>query len=110
MGKPSWFLDLDRVHSSYLVLAVLAVLGLAVGALSQAGLLAWAVRVAGAAVRGGIRRGFLLWERLFAWAPWPAFLVVVGAVLGLGWVAGGFLPGLRVLCGLSMLLMGTTAC
>src|SRR5579884_2575563 len=110
MGNPTWFLDLDEAHSSYSFLATLALLGLVAGALARVGLLGWALRVSGAGVRGGIRLGFRLWERLFAWAPWPVFLAVALGVLGVGWAVGALVPGLRALCGLATLFMGTTAC
>ncbi len=64
----------------------------------------------GLVVRVGIGKGFLLWERSFAWASWQEFLVIVCGVFLLGGVAGGPLPGLRVVCGLATLGMGAVAC
>jgi HEAT repeat protein len=110
MRVPSWFVDLDQAHSSYLLLATLAGLGLAAGVLYGVGLLGWVLRVLGLVVRGSIRQGFLLWERLLGWAPWPLFLAIVLGFLVVGGVAGSLLPGARVLCGFIPLFMGTTAC
>ena len=61
-------------------------------------------------MRVGIGKGFLLWERLFAWASWQEFLVIVCGVFLLGGVAGGLLPGFTVVCGLATLGMGAVAC
>ena len=109
MGS-SWFARLEQAQTSYLLLATLTGTGIAVGALYRLGVVGWALRVLGHAVRGGIENGFLLWERLFGWASWVEFLVIVIAFLMMGGVAGGALPGLRVLCGLATLLMGAVAC
>jgi HEAT repeat protein len=110
MGSVSRFLELNRVHSSYLLLAALVGLGLSGGVLFKIGLAGWVLRGFGFVVRGGIRKGFLLWERLLAWASWPQFLAVVFAFLVLGGAAGGLVPGLRVFCGLASLFIGTLAC
>jgi HEAT repeat protein len=110
LSPPSWVVDLDQIHSSYLLLATLAALGLVAGVLFHLGLIGWVLRVFGVVVGGGIRQGFLLWERLLSWASWPRFLAIVLGFLVVGWVAGGPLPGLRVICGLAPLLMGATAC
>ena len=102
----SWFVEMEHVHSSTLLLATLAGLALEAGVLYQIGLIGWALWGLGLVVRGGIRAGFRLWERLLAWAPWPLFLaLVVGFLVG-GGVAGGPLPSVRVACGLAPLLMG----
>src|SRR3954462_10681550 len=110
MNASSWFVELERVHSSYLLLAMLAGLALAAGVLYQVGLIGWVLRGLGLVVRGGIREGFRLWERLLAWASWPLFLALVFGFLILGGVAGGPLPGLKVVCGLAPLVMGAIAC
>src|SRR4051794_14112277 len=98
MDNPRWLIDLDRVHSSYLVLATLGLLGVVAGVLFQVGLLGWLLRAIGAAVRWGIRAGFRLWERLFALASWPVFLLLVLGLVGTGWAAADAAPGLTVLC------------
>ena len=110
MRTPSWFIDLDQVHSSYLVLAALATLVLTAGVLFQVGLIKGIFRVVGFVVRGGIGKGFRLWERLFSWAPWPLFLAIVLGSLGLGSVVAKTFPALTLLCSLPPLVMGLTAC
>ncbi len=110
MRTPSWFIDLDQVHSSYLLLATLVVVGILGGFLYQIGLIGLILRVLGIAIRGGIRNGFLLWRRLLAWASWPLFLVVVLAFLILGSAVHQFLPLLTLFCGFVPLFMGVTTC
>ncbi|HKI30664.1 MAG TPA: HEAT repeat domain-containing protein [Gemmataceae bacterium] len=110
LSSPSWFIDLDQVHSSYLLLATLVALGLAAGVLFRVGLMGWLFRALGFVIGAGIRRGFLLWERLLSWASWPRFLAVVLGFLVVGGAAGNLLPILRVFFGLIPLLMGATAC
>lgn len=102
--------ELEHVPSSYLLLATLAGLGLAAGVLHRVGLIGWILRGLGQAVRRGIRKGFLVWERLLAWASWPQFLAIVLGLLFVGEVAGAPRPGVRVACGLAVLVMGTIAC
>jgi hypothetical protein len=110
LHPPSWFINLDQVHSSYLLLATLAGLVLAAGALYRVGLLGWLFGALGFVVGEAIRKGFLLWERWLSWASWPRFLVIVLGMLVLGGTAGSLFPILKVLCGLMPLLMGATAC
>ena len=110
MDNSSWFAKLEQTQTSYLLLATLASTVLAVGILYQIGLIGWVLRGLGMIVRGGIRSGFLLWERLLAWASWPLFLAIVFAFLLVGGVAGGLLPALRVLFGLATLFMGAITC
>jgi HEAT repeat protein len=102
--------ELDQLHSSYLILLTLVALGLAAGVLYYLGLLGRVIGVLGVVVRGAVRCGFHLWERLFAWAGWPVFLAVVVGLLSVGCLGGEALPGLAVLCGLVPLFMGVTAC
>jgi HEAT repeat protein len=110
MGSSSWFARLEQTETSYLLLATLAGAGLAIGALHRLGVVGWALRVVGYLVRRGIERGFLVWERLLSWASWGEFLIIVVAFLVLGGAAGRAIPGLRVLCGLTTMLMGAVAC
>jgi HEAT repeat protein len=110
MNTPSWFVNPDQIHSSYLLLATLAGLAASAGVLFRIGLAGWFLQALGRAFRGGIRKGFLLWERLLAWARWPQFLAVVFGFLVAGGVLGGRLPGLRAVCGLAPLLMGAVTC
>ena len=108
--KESLLIHLDHLNSSYLILLTVAGVGFAAAILFYTGLLGWALRMVGHVVRGSIRQGFLLWERLFAWAPWPLFLAIVLGLLTVGWAAAGFLPVLTVVCALVPLFMGLTAC
>ena len=110
MDNSSWFANLEQTQTSYLLLGTLAVTVLAAGILYQIGLIGWVLRGLGMIVRGGIRSGFLLWERLLAWATWPLFLAIVFGFLLVGGVAGGPLPALRVWFGLATLFMGAIAC
>jgi HEAT repeat protein len=110
VNTSTWFVELEHVHSSSLLLAMLAGLALAAGFLYLIGLIGWALRGLGFVVRGGIRAGFRLWERLLAWASWPLFLAIVLGFLVGGGVVGGALPSVRVVCGLAPLLMGAIAC
>lgn len=108
--KTSWLLELDRDHSSYLLLASLAGLGLAAVVLYRIGLIGSVLEILGIIVRGSIRKGFRLWERWLAWANWPLFLTLAVGFLVAGGVAGEPLPGFRIVCGLAPLFMGTIAC
>jgi hypothetical protein len=110
MDKSSWFAKLEQTQTSYLLLAVLTLTAVAAGILYQIGVIGWLLRGLGLIVRGGIRRGFRLWERLLAWASWPLFLAIVFSFLLVGGVAGGPLPALRVFFGLATLFMGAIAC
>ena len=110
MDNSTWFVNLEQSETSYLLLATLAVTGLAAGILHQIGLIGWILRCLGTIVRGGIRSGFRLWESLLAWASWPLFLAIVLGLLIVGTVAGGPLPAVRVLFGLASLFMGAVAC
>lgn len=106
----SGFLDLVLTHSSYLLLATLVAIGVAAAVLHKIGLIGWALKVSGLVVRGGIRGGFRLWERLLSWASWPMFLSVVLSFLVLGAAGGGRTPALRVVAGAAPLFMGAIAC
>ena len=110
MNTSSWFARLEQTQTSYLLLAILAVTAAAAAILYQVGVMGWVLRGLGHVVRAGIGKGFLFWERSFAWASWQEFLVIVCGVFLLGGVAGGRLPGLRVVCGLATLGMGVVAC
>ena len=71
--KESFLIHLNQLDSSYLVLLSLAGLGIAAAILIYTGLASWIFCVLSRIVRGSIRKGFLVWERLFAWASWPSF-------------------------------------
>jgi len=108
--KESFLIHLNQLDSSYLVLLSLAGLGVAVAVLIYTGLASGILRVLSHVVRGSIRKGFLVWERLFAWAAWPLFLAIVLGFVVAGWAAAGRAPALTVVCSLAPLLMGVTAC
>ena len=110
MNTSSWFARLEQAQPSYLLLATLAGIVLAAGILYQIGVIGWVLRVLSLVVRAAIRKGFLLWERLLAWASWPLFLAIVLGFLLVGGLAGGPMPGLRLVCGLAPLVMGAIAC
>lgn len=110
MSIPSWVLNPDQIRSSYLLLATLAGLVAAAAVLFQIGLAGWFLKTFSHAFREAIRKGFVIWERLLGWARWPQFLVVVFGFLVTGVVFGGDLPGLRTVCGLAPLIMGSVAC
>jgi HEAT repeat protein len=108
--KPAWWIELDQLHTSYALLAVLAALGILVGVLYQTGVLGWILRIVGITIRGAIRNGFVIWRSLFSWASWD---MVLGAVLGLLLVGQVFrlsFPLITVLCGLALLFLGVTTC
>jgi HEAT repeat protein len=108
--RDSFLVRLNQLDSSYLILLFVAGVGFAAAILYYTGLLGWAMGWLGYLVRGSIRQGFLLWERLFAWASWPLFLAIVVGLLAVGWAAAGYLPALTVVCALAPLFMGLTAC
>jgi HEAT repeat protein len=110
VASPSWFIDLDRVHSSYLVVISLSAAALVGSLLYRFGLVGWVFFRLGFVVRVSIHRGFLLWERFLSWASWKGFLAVAFAFLGVGWFAGGLFTGLRIMCAVAPLFMGATAC
>ena len=110
MDASSWIAVLERADTSYLLLATLAGIMVSAGVLYQLGLIGWVLRGVGLVVRGAIRAGFLLWERLLGWASWPIYLAIVVGFLLVGGVAGGPWPASRVLCGLAPLFMGIIAC
>jgi HEAT repeat protein len=110
MGTRAWLVELDQVHSSYLFLAVLACLVAATAVLYQIGVLGWVLGVLGQLIRAGVRKGFHVWEVLLGWAAWPIFFAIGAGLLLLGATLGDSLPGLRILCGLALLIMGTLAC
>ena len=110
MRTPTWFIELNQVDSSYLVLLSLVALTLAVGSLVYFGLLSWVFCLLVVVVRWSTRKGFRLWEALLSWASWPLFLAVVFGFLVVGLLAGWLFPVLKIVCGLVPLFMGATAC
>ncbi len=110
MDATFWMTRLERADTSHLLLAALAGILLATVVLHRLGLIARVLRILALVVGGAIRGGFLLWERLLAWASWPLYLVIVVGLLLTGGAVGGIWPASRVLCGLAALFMGIIAC
>ena len=110
MNYSNWITRLEHVHTSYLLLGMIAGAAIAIGVLHHIGLIGCMLRGFGNLVKGSIRGGFLVWEYLFAWASWSEFLVVALILLLLGGLAGGFFPVLRILCSVVLMLMGAAAC
>lgn len=110
MRNASFLIPLNQLDSSYLILFSVAGVVITAAILLYTGLLGWALGGLSRVVRGSVRGGFLLWERLFAWLSWPLFLAIVLGWLAAGWAAAGLLPGLMVVCALAPLFMGFTAC
>ncbi len=108
-GLPS-YLRWDQLDSSSLVLVCVAVVGAAAALLIQLGAMGWIVRLLGVGVRAGVRAGFEVWKRLFAWADWPRFFVVILGLLAVGGVGGLQAPWLAVLSGAALLFTGVVAC
>ena len=111
MNISSWFARLEQTHSSYLLLAMLAVIVSAAGVLYQVGVMGWVLRGSGPGGARGDRQGLPALGALcshglrgrYSWSIVCGFFIVGG-------VAGGPLPGLRVVCGLATLGMGAIAC
>jgi HEAT repeat protein len=106
----SWFVELDHAHTSYALLATLAATALLGWVMYRIGLLGRAIGIAFVLIRGSIRYGFLIWERLFAWATWPVFLALVFVLLVPGALAARTFPPLTFLCSLVLLLAGVSSC
>lgn len=110
MSKDALLLRLDQLSSSYLVLLALVVVGLLAGLLLHLGVIGWGLRLFGTIVSESIRLGFRLWEKVFSWATWDIFLMVVVGCVFCGWLVSGLSPLLTLLFSLVPILMGVTAC
>ncbi len=110
MNTPQWTVELDHTHSAFALLGVLVVAAAAGAGLYLLGVVGWALRLFGVAVRTSIRVGFLLWERLFSWASWPQFLATAVGLTAVGVLAVRALPALGLLLGLVLLFSGATTC
>lgn len=108
-GLPSLF-PMDPQDSSSLVLICLAVTAAAAAILIKLGVVRWVLRLVGVLVRSGIRIGFELWKRLFSWADWPRFFILIAGLLAVGLGGGLQLAFLAVLCGAALLFIGVTTC
>ena len=80
MSISSRLAALERVHTSYLLLGILAGVSLAALVLFKIGLIGWVLRCFGALVRASIRGGFRVWEYLLGWANWEQFLAIACAL------------------------------
>ncbi|QVL33928.1 HEAT repeat domain-containing protein [Telmatocola sphagniphila] len=106
----TWFLELGRPYSNYLVLTLLLLVFLGAALLYQLGFIGWVASWASRAMRTITFRGFRLWESFFSWASWPIFLlltitlILVGNELSTRWEMG------TLLCSLTVLFMGGTSC
>ena len=110
MDTAAWLLSLEQTQTSYLLLATLAGIVAAAAILYQIGLIGWVLRGLGPGGAARDRRtascsGSVCSRGLRGRYSWRS-----SAVFLLGGVAGGPLPGLRVLCGLAPLFMGIIAC
>jgi HEAT repeat protein len=106
----SFLVRLDQLGSSYLILLTLALIVIVAGILFQVGLIGWLFNAIGALIRSTVHKGFMIWERLFAWASWQLFLAVILSLLVVGWLASVHFPGLTIVCALATMFMGVTAC
>ena len=110
LHKPAWWIELDQLHTSYALLALLAGLGIFVGILYQTGVLGWLLGIVGYAIRGAIRNGFFIWRRLFSWASWLTVLGMIAVLLFIGEIVSLSVPLITVSCGLFLVFLGVTTC
>ncbi len=110
VGPTDWLVETDRVRSSVVILVALVAVAVFGGVLFRVGVVGGVLGVVGALVRGGVRAGFRVWERLLAWASWPLFLSVQLGLLAVGVAAADASPVLAVACALGPLGMGLVAC
>jgi HEAT repeat protein len=110
VDSSGWLVDTERIRSSTLILSAIVTLGILVGALFWFGVLNRFFEVVGVFIRGSIRSGFRVWERLLAWAPWPLFLTLQLGLISVGVTVADPIPVLTVVCALGPLGMGVAAC
>jgi HEAT repeat protein len=99
-----------EIDPSSIILTTLAGMVLLTILLYCSGALGAVIQVACAIFYGAITRGFLVWQRLFSWAPWPVFLGLELGLTALGIDLIGSVPALSVLIAIVPLSMGITAC
>src|SRR3954466_1941884 len=96
----AFFLHADQLDSSYLVLAGLGAVAVAVGLFFYSGMLERTLGGLSQVARRIIRQGFLVWEMLFAWAEWHWLLALAIGLLAVGRLAIGHFAVLTFLCSL----------
>ena len=94
MNTSSWFVGLER-QKRRICCWRRSLERRAAAVLYQIGLIGWVLRGLGLWSSGAIRKGFLLWERLLAWASWPLFLAIVFGFLVAGLDGRWFVAGLE---------------
>src|SRR5689334_19322260 len=110
MASSPFLLDLDRLGSSYSLLLAFVGLGVLAGLLFWSGIVGRILGLVSLLIQKGITAGFWLWRLLLAWAAWPLFLTLVVFLLLAGLASGPISPFLRLLCGVTLLLLGVTTC
>jgi HEAT repeat protein len=110
MNVSSWIADLEHLHTSYLLLVILAGVVLAGAVLFRVGVIDLVLRTAGYGVRTSIRGGFETWEYLLGWASWERFLTIACGLLLAGGLLGGLSPAFKIICSILLLVMGSSAC
>ncbi len=106
MESPIYWLDLDAIGPSYVLLLAFVTLGLLAALVAWLGVVNRVLRLVHVVSRAISLSGFHLWEMLFSWAAWPALLITVFALLGLGCGGDWFFSWMAVFCGAVMLLLG----
>uniref|UniRef100_UPI00301B8B14 HEAT repeat domain-containing protein n=1 Tax=Paludisphaera sp. TaxID=2017432 RepID=UPI00301B8B14 len=110
MDASRLMVDLEHVRTSYLLLGVLAAAGIAAGILFQVGVIGLLVRTIGLVVTTVVRLGFLTWELILGWASWEHFLAIAVAIWIGGEVVGGGVPAAQLVSGVSLIVVGASAC
>jgi hypothetical protein len=102
-----YLFDADRVGSSFVLLDVFVMLGILGGLLAWVGVVGWLLRRARLLFTAFLSNSFQLWRRLLSWANWIAALVLTVILLGLGIELSSHHPYLALLCGGTLLFIGT---
>jgi len=101
---------LQHVHTSYLILGLLAGTMLALGVLFRIGVVSFVLRCLGFVVKASVQGGFSTWEYLLGWASWEQFVAIAGGLLLAGEFIGGPVPALRIVCSMALMIIGSSAC
>ena len=107
---PTYLFDLDRLGASRLLLLTFLGIGLLAGFLFWIGLVGWVLRGVSVLIRAGVRAGFRVWRLLLSWAAWPVLLGLVAVTLTVGVWGERLVPGLAIVCGAGLLLIGVATC